>query len=45
MNDKKQNDDFCLMCGAYVPEGRDICPNCEAKVKKDSTEVIKKCNT
>lgn len=24
--------DQCLICGAYVPEGRMVCPNCEAKI-------------
>ena len=23
--------DACVCCGAYVPEGRMICPQCEAK--------------
>lgn len=24
-----QNDDRCVMCGEYVPEGRQICKRCE----------------
>ena len=28
---KRQNADFCICCGAYVPEGRMISPACEAK--------------
>ena len=24
--------DQCVMCGAPVPEGRQVCPMCEAKV-------------
>lgn len=24
------SEDHCVICGAYVPEGRIICPNCEA---------------
>ena len=24
--------DRCLICGAYVPEGRMVCPNCERKL-------------
>ena len=25
--------DLCAVCGKYVPEGRDICPNCEKMSK------------
>lgn len=25
--------DQCLICGAYVPEGRMVCPICEAKIE------------
>ena len=37
--------DFCLICGAYVPEGRMVCPNCEQKnyeqyQKKGEKEMI-----
>ena len=29
-NDKSENlGDFCVVCGEYVPEGRQVCPNCE----------------
>lgn len=24
------NDDKCVMCGRYIPEGRQICPMCES---------------
>lgn len=24
-------DDRCVSCGAYIPEGRMVCPSCEAK--------------
>ena len=26
------NEDFCVMCGCPVPEGRMVCPVCEQKV-------------
>lgn len=25
------NDNRCLICGAIIPEGRQVCPNCENK--------------
>lgn len=29
-NDKSENlGDFCVCCGATIPEGRQVCPNCE----------------
>ena len=27
---KKDNAEHCVCCGAVVPEGREICPLCEA---------------
>lgn len=27
-------DDICVCCGAYVPEGRMVCPNCQLTVNK-----------
>ena len=24
----------CVCCGEIIPEGRQVCPNCESKVKK-----------
>ena len=27
------SEDRCVICGAYVPEGRMICPDCEARQK------------
>ncbi len=24
--------DYCVVCGAWIPEGRQVCPNCEAEV-------------
>jgi len=35
----KFNEEVCVVCGAPVPEGRQICPNCEEKYfgnKKDN---------
>ena len=26
--------DACVFCGEYVPEGRMICPQCEAKINE-----------
>ena len=37
------NDDNCVMCGDYVPEGRRVCLSCE----RDSQHALKKkviCN-
>ena len=28
---EKFNEEVCVVCGAPVPEGRQICPNCEEK--------------
>lgn len=40
------NEDHCVICGDYVPEGRMVCPKCEAeanmkhyKQKKGKLEV------
>jgi hypothetical protein len=27
------NDDRCVTCGAAVPEGRQVCPDCEARAE------------
>lgn len=27
-------EDYCVCCGAPVPEGRQVCPICEAKAEK-----------
>jgi len=24
------NENCCVICGAIIPEGRQVCPNCEA---------------
>lgn len=33
--------DRCVSCGAYVPEGRMVCPSCEAKAKRHKYKEIK----
>ena len=30
--------DFCIICGAPIPEGRMVCPNCEAIYSDESDE-------
>lgn len=29
-------EDSCVMCGAYVPEGEWVCPNCIKKIEAES---------
>lgn len=29
--DNRDNGESCVMCGAAVPEGRQVCPACQAK--------------
>lgn len=29
------SEDRCVVCGAIVPEGRQVCSECERKTKKD----------
>lgn len=36
------DDDKCLFCGAYVPEGRMICPICEELGNRSTEELIKR---
>ena len=26
------NSEYCVCCGEEIPEGRQVCPDCEAKV-------------
>ena len=33
--------DRCVSCGAYVPEGRMVCPSCEAKAKEQTIKIKK----
>lgn len=38
------NDDKCVICGNYVPEGRQVCPNCEkekGEIEMENIEQIK----
>lgn len=34
-------DNKCICCGVSVPEGRQVCPNCEKQTKTISSERIK----
>ena len=34
-------EDKCISCGAIIPEGRQICPNCEQKPKPFRCPCIK----
>ena len=29
-----RNTDSCIVCGAEIPEGRQVCPTCEYKIRK-----------
>ena len=31
------DEDRCVCCGAVIPEGRMVCPNCLVDVKKEKT--------
>ncbi len=31
---KIMNEEYCIRCGAVIPEGRQVCPNCEKDVYK-----------
>lgn len=31
--------DKCLICGEYVPEGRQVCPNCEKRIAEKTTKT------
>ena len=28
-----RNDEHCVVCGEIIPEGRQVCPNCESEVQ------------
>ena len=30
----------CVMCGAIIPEGRQVCPACEADQKAENAEPV-----
>jgi len=36
--------DSCIICGEYIPEGRQICPQCEAKYTTPDQELLKAFN-
>lgn len=31
-------DNRCVICGAIIPEGRQVCPNCEKRVENQTKE-------
>ena len=31
------NEDHCICCGAIIPEGRMVCPNCLVTVKNEGS--------
>ena len=31
--------DYCVMCGEIIPEGRQVCPNCESKWKSEKSDL------
>ena len=31
----RATDDKCVVCGADVPEGRQVCPHCENTINKE----------
>lgn len=33
--------DRCVMCGAIIPEGRQVCPACEADSKMEQADPIR----
>ena len=35
---KRTTDNRCVCCGAEIPEGRWICPNCERKGYRDGED-------
>ena len=34
------NEERCVSCGEIIPEGRQVCPNCERKAKKKQIEEM-----
>lgn len=41
LNNKEIFPDICVCCGAPVPEGYMICPNCEREDKEDDMEYFR----
>lgn len=33
-------DNLCIVCGAVIPEGRQVCPNCEKEYGYDDSLVV-----
>lgn len=38
--DNRDNGESCVMCGAAVPEGRQVCPSCQAKFFSADREIL-----
>lgn len=34
-------EDRCIMCGEYVPEGRQVCKVCERQILNDNKQISK----
>ena len=34
MNEQAKKEHECIYCGAYIPEGRHVCPHCERNIVK-----------
>ena len=34
-NNGENSCEYCVVCGAIIPEGRQVCPNCERGVKNE----------
>lgn len=32
------NEERCVCCGEIIPEGRQVCPNCENKAKENDSK-------
>lgn len=35
-----RNTETCVCCGAEIPEGRQVCPACEAKVREENNNDV-----
>lgn len=35
-----RNTETCVCCGAEIPEGRQVCPVCEAKVREENNNDV-----
>lgn len=35
-----QNEETCVVCGAVIPEGRQVCPTCNVKVEAKYKEIL-----